>query len=238
MKFEWQKENLQTFVLHDTRGTDRRVFMERQLSELGISAEWVTGFSPSDVADEVLRLNADWDLIPHTRVRSATGSGDGTINTRKITPADGSLICKHRYCWQVSVQNDCPVMIFEDDAELPSFFPDLLNLTFSELDHDYKHFLVDDVGIVMLGGSLSSYPRSHRTGHVLHYASNQKTRTTHAYMVCPSAARGLLDGFTKFWHSIDIQMNAIIEIKNIGVGWSWPCVTQKSNFKSYLYEGR
>ena len=101
------KNSIPTYVINLKRNPERRLYMQRQLDSLGLDCQWIEAIDARDFKPTEL---------------------EGLDLEGKHQPASMACLLSHVKCYDQIIQSKhCIACVLEDDAELLSTFPGILN---------------------------------------------------------------------------------------------------------------
>lgn len=192
---------MKVFVLHHPTLVDRKKYLEQQLSNNSILAEWIEEYSP-----ELIQV---------------------PINEKQITVREYSLYLKHKKALNTfledSIANYC--LILEDDALLFTGFSVFLKKCL----HEFKE-LNGDVLMLGTASfpHLSLKPNNITPNKHVYYDPTYTTRCTHAILYTKLAAKTTIKELNNNFKPYDHKLNEIIVNNKLRTCWVEPGIYQGS----------
>ena len=215
---------IKTYVIHYTKLTGRRAYMEKLVSAIRLDATWITELDQEEMHGDILehyhkpseadwnnKVGALWDLTEHPQ--------------RPLKPAEISLTAKHVEAMRRISEDDNDFgLILEDDVLLAMDFQNLLNKYFSETPEDWDViFMGDGYGIHVPQNKIEE-------GKVVYLADHPASRCTEAMLVKKSAAKKLYDSMRPFTLVCDWEYGWQFYHLGLKVYWFEPAIiTQASH---------
>lgn len=212
--------NLQSYIIHYTVLTDRRVYMEGVERGVGLKCQWITG----------------WD-----REEILTGHEGGEFgDPKELTAGSVSLILKHLEVYRrVVAEPEGWHLILEDDVVLVENFQKRLEECLAQLPSEWDLFFIG------LGCDLHVPWWKRRRGKRVYYRGWRRgwlwgrggcSRCTEAYLIHPDFARRLLEsqfGKPPFNRPIDWHLNAAGKVLKARSFWAEPPLVKQGAFESW-----
>lgn len=182
-------------VLNVKKFSDRRAFMEQQLTSFGLSAEFIFAWDIEDLNEEII---ANYFSNDH------------------LTPAQQSCALKHVQALQQIAAADCRfALVLEDDAVFASDF----KLGLQRAQEQSLQFPGEKVIYIGSGGNFFT-PKSQRKPGQYLYIGN-RGRFTDSYIIDSATAQKRLDWINanKISDSIDNQFDNMDRLLGIQILW-------------------
>ena len=223
---------IKTYILHYTKLTGRRQYMEGIVEQLNLDATWITDFDQEVMVDDLLdeyhrpsvedwntKVGALWDINAHGH--------------RPLKPSEISLTAKHVDALKRISEDDAPFgLILEDDVLLASnpeeglHFTHVLNHYFKDTPEDWDViFPGNGYGIGLDHNKQKSVP-----GQKVYLANHPASRCTEAMFVKKEAAKKLYDAMKPFTLVCDWEYGWQFYNLGLKVYWYEPAIiTQASH---------
>jgi hypothetical protein len=184
------------FCIHHTDNESRKRRLLQQFSDLGLDVEWVETYHPSE--------RGSWDH---------EGLSENSIG-------ETSCALKHRDAMRRQVERGMDLaVILEDDIELPDSFV-------ADLDRWLREFAELRGDMLMIGVSFDLHVDRTEPGREVYEAPRPQTRSTHAYAVTLDAARVIAPDLDHMPKGIGIDLNDILERRDLKMCWVEPGLRQ------------
>jgi len=215
------------YTAHYSPLTERKSFLVKQFSNLGVTTEW---FEEEPTGDDITSLydstKDSWDfkasLVPY----------ENPVPFRQLNRAEISLAFKHVQMYERIVEEEIPTcLILEDDAVFSVDFVDQFNFNLFRTPKDWDFIFIGS------GCNLRIDARQRMAGTVAYLKSHPASKCTDSYLVTYEAARKILDSIKPFSFPIDFELNYQMAHHDMQVYW-WepPIVTQGSQCGMYRSE--
>lgn len=217
-------KKIKTYILHYTKLSERRAYMESVVDLLGLDATWVTELDQEELVGDLLdyyykpseedwnkKVGSLWNLREH--------------GYRKLNPAEISLTAKHVEAMKRigSDRNDFG-LILEDDVVLAQDFGNVLNNYYSETPEDW------DVIFIGNGYGIHVPPDKRVEGKRVYLADHPASRCTEAMLVKKSAANKIHSAMCPFTLVCDWEYGWQFYDLGLKVYWFEPAIiTQASH---------
>ena len=215
---------IRTYVLHYTKLTGRRNYMEQLVAALKLDATWITELDQEEMYGDILeryhkpskvdwnkKVGALWDLSQHP--------------CRSLTPAEISLTAKHVEAMRRISEDDNDFgLILEDDVLLVNDFRNLLNQYYSETPANWD--------VIFIGNGYGIHVPQDRIeeGKTVYLADHPASRCTEAMLVKKTAAKKLYDSMKPFTLVCDWEYGWQFYHLGLDVYWFEPSlITQASH---------
>lgn len=217
---------IKTYVLHYTKLTNRRKYMEKLVDLLQLDVTWITEFDQEvmtgDLLDEYYKRSDEdwerkvgplWDIDEH--------------RPRNLRPAEISLTAKHvEALKRISEDENEFGLILEDDVLVKETFMNSLNEYFDELPDDWDIiFPGDGYGLRIWDNNQEPIPNKQ-----VYLANHPASRCTEAMFVKKEAAKKLYDAMKPFTMVCDWEYAWQFYNLGLNVYWFEPSlITQASH---------
>lgn len=217
---------IKTYIMHYTKLTQRREWMEGLVELLNLDVEWITDLDQEVMNGGLLKeyhtpSNDDWN-------RKVGALWDNTIHKpRPLKSSEISLAAKHVEALRRISEGDNEFgLILEDDILVLVDFVDLLNSYFSETPDDWDViFPGNGYGI-----NLNENMQSEIPGKRVYLANHPASRCTEAMFVKKSAAKKLYTAMKPFTLAADWEYAWQFYNLGLKVYWYEPAIiTQASH---------
>tara|TARA_E500000331_G_C17101847_1_gene645689 strand:+ start:209 stop:922 length:714 start_codon:yes stop_codon:yes gene_type:complete len=220
------------FVLHYKPLTDRKQYMDEQLTEQGMKAQYITEYDKEEMTDydkAIFDYDREW-------------------SNRKLFLSNSSLIAKHLEVYRRVVDNDYDFgLILEDDV--------ILNNDFKEKYYEYYKQLPDDWDILFYGDGYGRnlhvpqkvveeqggnvFLKSHKGNGLVDREKNGwpvcagASRCSDCYLISKKAADKVITQIReirrkkrgKIFYPSDLWMNILFRDLNFKVYWAEPTIS-------------
>ncbi|MDD2662031.1 MAG: glycosyltransferase family 25 protein [Methylococcales bacterium] len=183
------------FVLNVKKFSQRRIFMEQQLSKFGLEAEFIFDWDIEDLTQDVLEKYFCND---------------------RLTPAQKSCALKHVLALQKIATSNCKfALVLEDDA----VFSKDLHLGLQRAMEQSTQFQGDKVIYIGSGGNFFTPKSQRKPGQYLY--TGKRGRFTDSYIIDSQTAQKRLNWIltNKIANSIDNQFDKIDQLLDIRILW-------------------
>ena len=215
---------IRTYILHYTKLTDRKAYMEKLSDTLGLDAVWITELDQEEMIGDTLdyyhksssedwdrKVGALWDLSQH--------------QYRSLKPSEISLTAKHVEAMKRISEDDNEFgLILEDDVLVCEKFQNLLD--------EYYANTPDDWDVIFMGNGYGIHIPQHKLeeGKTVYLADHPASRCTEAMLVKKDAAKKLYDSMRPFTLVCDWEYAWQFYNLDFKVYWFEPAViTQASH---------
>ncbi len=215
---------IKTYILHYTKLTGRRAYMEKLVNVLKLDATWITELDQEEMNGDTLdyyhkpseadwntKVGALWDLSQHP--------------CRPLKPSEISLTAKHVEAMKRISEDDNEFgLILEDDVLLAEKFHNLLD--------EYWANTPDDWDVIFMGNGYGIHIPQHQLedGKTVYLADHPASRCTEAMLVKKTAAEKLYKSMRPFTMVCDWEYGWQFYNLDMKVYWFEPAlITQASH---------
>ena len=178
-------KNLEIIVISLERATERRAAIRKRLEALDLEFEIFDARNGDQGYQEHFKDINTFTFQIHSR--------------RECLPGEIGCYASHMEVWRRCVQNNRPVVVLEDDAQLTDWLPEALSVA---------ERLIDACGFIRLeANKQSSFPRRYDSvgsmgAFEVNYISRITVSTT-GYVISPSAAQRFLSNSETMLATVD-----------------------------------
>ena len=217
--FDWIIPELDTaYIVHYTKLTDRKEFMEKQLVESRLSEhlklEWVTQFDRENITKE--------DVLEHYTFNPQ-------IMSRPLSMGEIANHLAHGYIIEKIANSDRPALILEDDIILKPNFVENLNRCLMAAPDDWE---ILTIGGDYIDGS-GKYDENSKDveGEIIMEVPDRICTTVSCYVMRPSVAKRIVDHrlFYRFSAPIDENLVHILPEIQPRIYWAYPFIAHEGS---------
>ena len=222
---------IKTYILHYTKLTGRRQYMEGIIRHLSLNATWITDFDQEVMVDDLLdeyhrpsvedwnnKVGALWHIDEHPH--------------RPLKPSEVSLTAKHVDALRRISEDDAPFgLILEDDILLGT---NIEGQPFTTILNDYFNATPKDWDVIFPGNGygigVDENGQKLVPGQKAYLANHPASRCTEAMFVKKEAAKKLYDAMKPFTLVCDWEYGWQFYNLDLKVYWFEPAIiTQASH---------
>lgn len=218
------------FVMHYSPLEERRLLLEKQLFDNGISATWVTMFDAENLSTDILE---EW-YRNDPEVWRNRGAWQNSGVSRPLRLAEVSLAIKHLVTMQKLVDQDLRLALFlEDDVIFERNFV-------QKLLYRLKSFPKDG-DLAFIGSGCDLRVEKRQLWRHWYRRTDPVSRCTDSFLISSRAAAAILRLCKPFSLPIDFEINFAARQSQISSYWLEPPLVRQGSqsgvFKSVVQEG-
>jgi hypothetical protein len=216
------KTDLQVYVAHCSKFTQRKSFLKKELKKMGLSAQWCT-----DEPESSLHFTDNPDIYKHKL--HILNEVDGPHGIGKIPAGAKAVSWTHLTIWKRIAESQNPyALILEDDA--------VLEKDFTTRFYDYLRKTPMDWDVIFMGCGAKLHVPSDRVrqGQCAYLMEPQRSRCTDSYLINRKASQIISRNVLPFSFPVDWELGYLLRKYGLRVYW-WepPLVRQGSETGLY-----
>ena len=202
---------LPIYVAHYSKLVERRARLQKDLSELGLRATWLTEHDSEDISDDVLQRCYPYnDDVWRLKTEFYTSEPP-----RPIKRSEASLAFKHlEFYRRLRDAAHACALVLEDDVLFDRHFCDHFDRYFTSVPDDFDFIFIGS-------GCNLRVPNPSSTVH-FYPKSTPSTKCTDSYLITRRAAERLLAVMPPLTLPIDFELNYQLHALQMRVYWLEP----------------
>lgn len=225
-------KDIKTYILHCKKLSDRKLYMQNQLEQIGLLPEWILDYDAEELTKAVIDQHYKHDV--EEGIRRVTPLWPiNQHSARRLNPPEISLTIKHIITLEKIANSSYDVsLVFEDDCLFCENFEIVFNNLIGKTPNDWD--------VIHVGDGYGMKPENYKQtfNDNVFLMNHPASRCTEAILFKKSAAEKILSTIKPFCLMIDWEMAYQYSLHNLNVYWWQPApITQASHkgiFRSSL----
>ena len=207
------------YTAHYSPLAERKSFLVKQFSNLGVTTEW---FEMEPTSAEIEEL---YDNAPNSWVTRMNEMSYGDkFPPRQLRQAELSLAYKHFKMYEKIIEQQVQTtLILEDDVILDEEFIKKFNFNIFNTPRDYDFIFIGS------GCNLRISESDRRPGQVAYLKTHPASKCTDSYVITYEAAEKIYESMQPFTFPIDFELNYQTLLHNMKVYWWEPPLVRQGS---------